>query len=151
MGYYLEAVVAAEPLLRAAAAGLPSTRVVPVARGLALLPMSDALDEAIRTDDAPLAPFRMLPNGFDRTLAAWSEHGPVAYVEADIWGGTGEQAVAVWTRGALTLGPLVEATGSPISLALRRLGATPDGHVDEFDAVGLGRHRRTESWLTQDG
>ncbi|KDN82620.1 hypothetical protein [Kitasatospora cheerisanensis] len=92
----------------------------------------------------------MLPQGFDRTLADWSAAGPVAYVETDIWGGTGDQAVAVWEHGALTLGPLIASTGSPISLALRRLGAHADGHRDEFDAVGLGRHRRTEGWLKDD-
>ncbi|MFD8600159.1 hypothetical protein ACFV1L_34670 [Kitasatospora sp. NPDC059646] len=147
MGYYLEAVVAAETLLRATATGLPGTRVVPLAQGLALLPMSDDLDEAVRDGAPGLAPFRMLPGGFDRTLAAWSATGPVAYVEADIFGGTGDQSVAVWDRGALALGPLTASTGSPISLALRHLGARADGRPDEFDAVGLGRHRRTESWL----
>ncbi|MGW4383361.1 hypothetical protein [Kitasatospora sp. NPDC004531] len=147
MGYYLEAVVAAETLLRANAADLPATRVVPLAQGLALLPMSDALDEAVSGDGPRLAPFRMLPSGFERTLAAWSATGPVAYVEADIWGGTGDQSAAVWTAGALTFGPLLEPGYRLLSLALRHLGAHADGHPDEFDAVGLGRHGRTEDWL----
>ncbi|MFD8481936.1 hypothetical protein [Kitasatospora sp. NPDC059673] len=147
MGYALEAVVAAEPLLRAATADLPDAHVVPLAQGLALLPMTDDLHDAVM-DGTPAHPgFRKLPGGFHHTLATWSATGPVAYVEADIWGGTGDQSVAVWTRGALTLGPLTAPTGSPISLALRHLGAHADGHHDEFDALGLGRHRRTEAWL----
>ncbi|RKE21632.1 hypothetical protein [Streptomyces sp. TLI_171] len=147
MGYYLEAVVAAEDLLRTAT----TARLAPLAQGLALLPMTDDLHDALTVPAAErLAPFRMLPRGFDRTLAGWSATGPVAYVEADFWGGTGDQSVAVWNAGALTLGPLTAATGSPVSLALRHLGATGEGHHDEFAAVGLGRHRRTESWLTGD-
>lgn len=37
---------------------------------------------------------------------------------------------------------------SPISRALARLGVTRAGARDEFDAVGLGRHRSTENWAT---
>ncbi|MFJ1754437.1 hypothetical protein [Kitasatospora sp. NPDC088134] len=152
MGYYLEAVVAAEPLLRTAAAGLPGAHVVPLRQGLALIPMTDELHDAL-TDPAAerLRPFRLLPHGFQHTLAAWSANGPVAYVEADIFGGTGDRYALAWTAGTLTLGPLTERTPTgptTLSLALRHLGATSDGHLDEFDAVGLGRHRRTEDWLT---
>jgi hypothetical protein len=67
----------------------------------------------------------------------------------------GEQRAAVWADGGLVLGPLgvaegerFPAAGSPISQALRRLGATaPDGE-DEFSAVGLGRHRGSEAWIS---
>ncbi|MFK0194549.1 hypothetical protein [Kitasatospora sp. NPDC090308] len=154
MGYYLEAVVAAEPLLRAAAADLPDAHVVPLRQGLALIPMTDALHDALTDPVAErLRPFQRLPRGFQHTLAAWSADGPVAYVEADIWGGTGDQYALAWTGGALTLGPLTDRTPvgpSAISRALRHLGVSGEGHRDEFDAVGLGRHRRTESWLTGD-
>ncbi|MGX4732844.1 hypothetical protein [Kitasatospora griseola] len=107
--------------------------------------MSDGLDQAVRGDRRRLAPFRMLPSGFERTLATWSETSPVAYVEADIRGGTGDQSA-----GALTLGPLFEPGYRPISPALRHLGAPADGRPDEFDAIGLGRHGRTEDRLKDD-
>ena len=42
----------------------------------------------------------------------------------------------------------IPAPGSPISRALRRLGVDKATHVDEFDAVGLGRFRDTAGWLT---
>jgi hypothetical protein len=79
----------------------------------------------------------------------------VAYVEADFWGGTGTQFAAAWEAGELVLGPIVDGHDarpvtvrrSAISRALRRLGARADGHIDEFDAVGLGRHRRVAAWL----
>ncbi|MEU9688409.1 hypothetical protein [Amycolatopsis japonica] len=40
------------------------------------------------------------------------------------------------------------ADGSPISQVLRRLGALKGDHFDEFDAMGLGRHRDTDDWLS---
>lgn len=80
--------------------------------------------------------------------------GPVAYVEAEYFGGVGEQAAAVWDGGALVLGPLHEPegqpsppAGSPISQALRRLGVEAGAGEDEFTAAGLGRHRDVEGWL----
>ena len=92
--------------------------------------------------------------GFGDVLAGWSCSGPVAYVEADYFGGVGEQRAAVWDAGRLSLGPLYKgvdeafpAEGSPISQALRYLGVQRGEHYDEFDAVGLLRHRRTEAWI----
>ncbi|MFJ8909918.1 hypothetical protein [Amycolatopsis sp. NPDC102389] len=32
--------------------------------------------------------------------------------------------------------------------ALRRLGVLKGDHFDEFDAVGLGRHRNNDDWLS---
>ncbi|MFJ3302879.1 hypothetical protein ACIPSA_07140 [Streptomyces sp. NPDC086549] len=130
MSYELRAVIAGEALLRAVA----GDRVAPLGQGLSLMPMRDDLGGA--------------------RLAEWSARGPVALVEAEYFGGVGEQQAAVWDGGALALGPLrVEegepfpADGSPISQALRRLGVQAGDGQDEFAAVGLGRHRSTGRWL----
>ncbi|GAA2565303.1 hypothetical protein GCM10010435_42520 [Winogradskya consettensis] len=83
----------------------------------------------------------------NRTLEAWSAAGPIAYVEAEYFAGTGSQFAVVCAGGDLVLGPLVQDEDdppthpTPISQALRHLGAIPGGHFDEFDAVGLGRYR----------
>jgi hypothetical protein len=78
----------------------------------------------------------------------------VAYVEADYSGGVGEQSVEVWDSGKVVLDHLhlaakapVPAAGTPIAQALRRLGVAKGDYHDEFDAVGLGRHRDTDDWL----
>ncbi|MEV6305855.1 hypothetical protein AB0M02_41015 [Actinoplanes sp. NPDC051861] len=108
--------------------------------------MTDPLFDAVTdgTAERPLG-FWKLPPGFDRELASWSSAGPVGYVEAEYFGGVGSQRAVLWDAGELVLGPLFE--GSPISQLLRRLGVEPVGDSDEFDAVGLGRHRETEDWL----
>jgi hypothetical protein len=87
-------------------------------------------------------------------MATCSANGPVAYVEAEYFDGTGEQSAVLWDTGQVVLGRLhlaerasIPAVGTPISQALRRLGVTKGDHQDEFDAVGLGRHRNTEDWL----
>lgn len=151
--YCLEAVVATETVLRELAA--VEARVVFLGQHLSLLPMTNALFDAVTVAGAPeLGGFWKAPAGFGRVLAACSAAGPVAYIEADYFGGTGTQSAQVWDEGKVALGPLhlgererFAAGGSPISQALRRLGADKGDHFDEFDAVGLGRHRDTNGWL----
>ena len=61
---------------------------------------------------------------------------------------------ALWVAGELALGPLYVGEGepfgpqgSPICQLLARLGVEHDGYRDEFETVGLGRHRETADWL----
>ncbi|WYB31235.1 hypothetical protein V6574_17795 [Streptomyces sp. SM1P] len=75
-------------------------------------------------------------------------------MEAEHFGGAGKQRAAVWADGSLALGPLDEPTKqrgsqavSPASQALRRLGAQRDVGKDEFESVGLNRHRTNEDWI----
>ncbi|MEU0059675.1 hypothetical protein [Streptomyces sp. NPDC006334] len=155
MGYDLRAVIADEEALRRAARDLPAARLASIGQGLSLMPMTDALFDSV-ADGSRVGTlgFWGLPGGFEKTLAAWSASGPVAYVEAEYFGGVGEQRAAVWNGGGIVLGPLhVEEgqpcppAGSPISQALWRLGVAASTGEDEFSAVGLDRHQRGEAWI----
>ncbi|MDT7845545.1 hypothetical protein [Streptomyces justiciae] len=116
--------------------------------------MTDDVFDAV-TDGSPVRPlgFWKLPGGFEGLLAQWSAGGPVAHVEAEYFGGVGQQHAAVWDGGPLALGQLERAarrglrTVSPISQALRLLGVRQSLGEDEFSAVGLDRHRRTHDWI----
>ncbi|MFI9548730.1 hypothetical protein ACIHAR_33235 [Streptomyces sp. NPDC052016] len=155
MSYELRAVIAGDDVLRGVVRELPAARSAPLGAGS----VAAAGDERPprrrrRRHDTP-AGFRWLPAGFDARLVAWSAAGPVAFVEAEYFGGVGEQRTAVWAGGALVLGPLavgegerLPVGGSPISQALRRLGAVARDGGDEFSAVGLGRHRRSGRWIS---
>jgi hypothetical protein len=72
----------------------------------------------------------------------------VAYVETEYFGGDGVQAAAVWEGGAIAFGPR-QADAGPINEALRLLGVERTTAQDEFDTVGLGRHRRNEGWIEE--
>jgi hypothetical protein len=156
VGYELQAVIAADELVRVASRAVPGARVVPLRQGLSLMPMTDEVFDAVTdgSDGGDLA-FWKLPRGFETLLAQWSSAGPVAFVEAEYFGGVGEQRAAVWADGSLALGPLDEPemkrfsrASSPISQALRRLGARKSLGEDEFKAVGLDRHRNNEDWIS---
>jgi hypothetical protein len=157
VSYRLEAIVGSAATLQGILehrAVIPAV-LVPLRQGIALVPMTDDLFDAVTdgTSDSPLG-FWKLPGGFDRVLADWSTSGPIGYVEADYFGGVGGQRAALWVDGQLTLGPLSvdegqqwPAEGSPISQVLARLGVDRTGHPDEFDAAGLAENRDTEDWL----
>jgi len=91
-------------------------------------------------------------------LRSWAARGPLAYVEAEFFGGVGTQAAAVWDGGRLAFGPVimeeaepVPAAGTPISQALARLGVARGEYHDEFEAAGLGRRRDTKAWRQGNG
>ncbi|MFC9502702.1 hypothetical protein [Streptomyces sp. NPDC057002] len=155
MGYDLRAVIADGEALRGAARDLPAARLASIGQGLSLMPMTDALFDSV-ADGSGVGTlgFWRFPGGFEKTLAAWSAGGPVAYMEAEYFGGVGEQRAAVWSGGTIVLGPLhmeegqpFPPVGSPISQALRRLGVVARAGEDEFSAVGLDRHRHGEAWI----
>ncbi|NNN33928.1 hypothetical protein HLK59_26900 [Streptomyces sp. S3(2020)] len=155
MAYDLKAVIAEEAALRRALRDVPAARAASIGQGLSLMPMTHALFESLAHGGGGGAlGFRRLPEPFEKTLAAWSADGPVAYVEAEYFGGAGEQRAVVWDGGTVVLGPLrVEegepfpSDGSPLSRALRRLGVVAGPGEDEFSAVGLGRHRHSGAWI----
>lgn len=156
MVYDLRAVIADGEALSAAARHLSAARLAPIGQGMSLMPMTHALrDSGASRSDVGTLGFWGLPGWFEETLTAWSASGLVAYVEAEYFGGVGEQRAAVWDGGTIVLGPLhvnegepFPSAGSPISQALRRLGVVAGAGEDEFSAVGLHRHRHSEAWIT---
>ena len=104
----------------------PSEPPVALQRSLWLLPTPEATELTERL--AGLA-------------AELSQRQYVAFVEAEYFSGSGSQKATVWHRGE------VVAAEATINEALRLLGVTREGDMDEFDSAGLGRHRRTERWL----
>ena len=88
------------------------------------------------------------------SLREVSRKDAVSYVETGYFGGTGSQAAALYRAGRLewtaSIGichPLDDRPPiRPINEALRALVVDAGSSFDEFEAVGLGRHRSTEEW-----
>lgn len=167
MAYVLNALVTTPDVLRAH--GLV---VVPLRDGLALSPLGESFWTALAVPSQPLlraweareareAPDDEFDDPEERaaqlaeTSASWdrvaalcagySASGPIAYLEAEFFGGGGGQAAAAWRDGTLIWGPRVDERA--ISDALAAIGVVRGLSSDEFDALGLGRHRFTDDWL----
>jgi hypothetical protein len=169
--YCLNAVIGDIDLIRDRAAGLGHAVVAVLRQGLAMVPVTvplceeaaGVLPETSGGHPSGRQPFhRMVSSSFEGMLAEWSRRGPIAYVEAEFFGGDGYQSAAVWRDGARTWGPMFDAEftgprdGWPINAALTQLGVTPSGRVyshdpeqpvDLFDEVGLGLERDIQDWL----
>ena len=143
MGYTLEAFVAG-PGAAAVLAEALGARPVALDQGLQLVPLRSLPDAD---------PF--VPSSFGRAL--WrltaqaeavavraSERGPVVYAEAEYFGGVGEQHAVLWKDGSARL--LESELPGAVNEALRALGAVRGPSEDEFDSVGLSRHRSTQDW-----
>jgi len=74
-----------------------------------------------------------------------SKRGLVGYIVAEYFGGCGDQFSIIWSDGEIVFGPLRQPDA--INQALRRFGVNADQGKDEFDSVGLGRHRHTDQWV----
>lgn len=148
MGHFVTGLIARPELLGSFAQKHSLHEPVELTQGLALLPLRD------QDIDSFLAPphgrhadgFTYLSDQLQIELVAASDGGEILYFETEYFGGVGTQGAAVYSNGALVFGPKSAEEG-PINEALRVLGVSAGSKRDEFEAVGLDRHRHTEDWL----
>jgi hypothetical protein len=74
--------------------------------------------------------------------------GPLLYFETDYHGGSGGQGAILVANDKVMYGPSAAEIG-PINEALRLIGVRVGTARDEFEAIGLHRHRHTDDWLEE--
>jgi len=155
--HWVQALIASEKILSEVRRFAPSATICPLSQNLCLVPITDEVEESLRSSEfASLDPAEPLAEeiavGVTSLATKLSMLGPVVYAATFIHGGTGGQDALVWLEGNLTLrlnddeDNMPAWPNSPISQALRHIGVTAKEGEDEFDAVGLGRHRSNEAW-----
>jgi hypothetical protein len=75
-----------------------------------------------------------------------SQGRTLAYIEAEYFGGAGSQACVIFTDGRQVSQPIISSE-TAINQALHILGVSKGNAYDEFEAVGLEKHRNTDAWL----
>jgi hypothetical protein len=152
----VDGLIARSDALSAEVGAFASAVVCPLVQGFALLPITDALAAelvAYQPDLQPTLtkPLPYLAAGVHALAIEISRHAPVAYIATAYFGGHGRQDALAWERGILRFSPTTPDYNrpwphSPISQALRAIGVVADQGLDEFDTVGLGKHRETHRW-----
>jgi hypothetical protein len=152
----VQALIAKSETLAAAARRFESAIVCPLVQGFSLLPITDALAKELaayhaETKAALTKPIRGLSNGLHALAIEISYDASVAFITTAYFGGQGGQDALVWDKGSLRFSPATQGydqpwSNSPISQALRMLGVVAENGTDEFDTVGLGKHRETHRW-----
>jgi hypothetical protein len=160
MGHCIRGFIGRRDDLRQAADRLPDARVVALSAGFGFLPVTDRL-----ADDAEAATLEDLERLTAR-LCRWAEEEsclfPLAYVETEYFGGHGWQAAMAWAGGRAVFGPIrtsdlgeggkrapIPLKWRAINQAMRHVGVDRGAALDEFEALGLGRHRSNEAWLSE--
>lgn len=152
----VEGLIARGDALSTSTSQFASAVVCPLIQGFSLLPLTDALAKelaAYRPDlQATLTkPLPYLSGGAHPLAIEISRRAPVAYIATAYFGGHGKQDALAWERGILRFSPTTPGYDrhwphTPISQALRTIGVVADQGLDEFDTVGLGKHRETHRW-----
>jgi hypothetical protein len=142
MGYYLQAFIGKADALGKHTSEFQHAHLVSLPQGLAMIPLTDDLHDEIGGDDVGSGKLTSVGEQWAQRISSLA---PVAYVEAEFFGGDGEQSAFVWSDGSRVLGPI--DSQHAINEALRFLGVQIGNAHDEFDAVGLGRHRDTNDWI----
>jgi hypothetical protein len=135
---------------------------------LTMLPVTDEV--AIRLDQAAIGDHRISPAWVllrqpAAALARRMSAGRRAlYIVGETFGGKGTQEAIGWQDGRLWYGPsgtcdieadlepgyhLISRFDGAINAGLRALGVKASNSQDEFETIGLTRHRRTEDWIEQ--
>jgi hypothetical protein len=115
----------------------------------AILPLRDLdLDSfLVAPSSFDIEGFRYLSDRLLDVLRLASHQGMLMYFETNYFGGQGCQGTAVFQHGQLIFGPLSAKTAAiNQGLKLLGIGIKPPAR-DEFETIGLGRHRHTESWI----
>ena len=143
----LQAVLGTAPVVSDLAGRWHHARVVDLPQGFALIPLTRALrediDELVGDDRKQEFPsFESLSDAVAEIVRDASSLGPLAVVEAEFFGGVGEQRSVVWEGRQVVLGPLDHPRS--VNAALKQLGVQAPDWCDEFDALHLVKYRSTE-------
>lgn len=148
MAYTLQALIAKSGVL--GSFPINSGVLVPLTQGFEMLPFTSEFIQKHQISFLPLTDEgdEQLPENVKALCSKFSMGGQVAYVEAEFFGGDGAQGCALFKNGEMAFGPLVN--DAAINEALVILGVSKLSCHDEFDALGLSKHRNTNAWIQKD-
>src|SRR5581483_12196107 len=128
MTHHISGFVGPEDHLKTKTKGFLNASVIPLEQGFAFLPLdNDLYEEVYKINRKPLI-----------WLARLFKPVPIAWIETDYFGGFGTKSAILWKDGKKKR--FREAFGG-IDKAMHELGVVCKGDKDEFDTLGLGRHR----------
>jgi hypothetical protein len=139
MGYEIDAFLGNIPELQKWKERLGSVVVYELTEKLGLVPLTSDLLQDL---DRQLGQDKRSEEELVKTWCAEASRGTViAFISAFYFGGQGGQSAEVWSNQKVVKSDVT------VNSALQLLGVRAAAGEDEFDTVGLGRFRKTESWV----
>ena len=147
MGYILHAFIGRKTDLQVVANRFPNATIVDVGQGMFIIPMTETLyDDINKLKVSPgFDNLTYMTKNVEDIILETIDGRQLAYIEAEYLGGQGGQSAILWQEGRRF--KLFEFGQGVINTILRHFGIRAKPSFDEFDTIGLGRHRNTEEWL----
>ena len=149
MSYVLQAILAKEEIIARLCTELKAGKTIGLEQGFAMIPvdakLADIIDPA--KDSESIDDFIMLTDTLEKTLLEGLKEAKFAYLESEFFGGSGGHQGIVWEAGKRILKVSESYTGA--NRILQKLGVNRTSQLDEFDCLGLGRHRSVDDWLEE--
>jgi hypothetical protein len=148
MGYFLNAFLGPVDNLKKIESKFNKAKVVPVTTEIALIPMTEDLFNEINNyrSENQIGKWELLTTDVENEILTLIGNEKLSYLEVEYFGGEGGQSGIIWKDGKRIFE--VEFQQEVVNEILRQFGVVKDKKMrDEFDTVGLGRHRHTEDWI----
>ncbi|MGE5415669.1 MAG: hypothetical protein ACM3UZ_02675 [Acidobacteriota bacterium] len=149
MAFYLRGILAKTDITTEICSDYPNIRSIVLQDDIYFIPITDEIYDQIDLSSSEMTGPCSLGETFTQYLITKSENAKVAYIEAKYWGGIGGQAGCIWYGGELVYELVYEDNMEAINNVLSLMGIHAETGKDEFDTVGLGRHRHIEDWLKE--
>jgi len=146
MAYVIEAIIAKTEVLESANIKQP---IVNLPYGVGLIPLTEEVLQALGINRLLLDNFKeiIVDDELDSLGKSISKEGKtVAFIQANLFAGIGDQACVVWRDGRrIRLEISMEAINSAIEDIDDKIWSVKSD--DEFDCLDLGKYRYTEEWV----
>lgn len=152
MGYQLQAIICKDKLSNIITHEYKSAGRVHLKDNLYIIPFTQNFYDEVNqySESNHFDKFEYLNERLFNFLSQKSLIEPIAYVEADYFGGTGGQSAIMFEKSKIIIDIRYTDTGyGAINSVLKEFGISKENNNDEWDTVGLLRHRKTEDWLEE--
>lgn len=149
MSYVLQAMLAKEAVMDQLLTALKAGKKIPLEQGFAMIPLDEALIDRIDATPkaTPISGLIYLTETLEEKILGMLGEAKFAYLESEFFGGSGGHQGILWEAGKRIL--KVSESYSGANRILRELGVRRTSQLDEFDCMGLGRHRSVDEWLDE--
>ena len=149
MSYVLQAILAKETVIDQLLAALKAGKKISLEQGFAMIPLDEALIDRIDAtpDTQTISDLIYLTEAIEEKVLRMLGKEKFAYLESEFFGGSGGHQGILWEAGKRIL--KVSESYSGANRILRGLGVIRTSQLDEFDCMGLGRHRSVADWLEE--
>jgi hypothetical protein len=147
MGYYLKAFIGSPDVIEKFAGSYNYGKAIKLNDSISIMPFTheffDEINKKMTSEN--ILSFEFLTTNIEDSALNLIGLRPIAYIEAEYFGGVGGQMGIIWKDGNRFLE--FDYDQGVINSILKYFGVVAVSGLDEFDTLKLGRFRDTIDWI----